>query len=186
MLNLAEGGRTLPGLLVGRAAPVPWNHYPARDARDRAAGYRYYYHSHPDSRGGRLPAEHGHLHLFAQARGQSAVTHLLAISMDGHGRPARLFTTNRWVTDERLQPGPAVLKLLQRFHMKQPARLGAVHQWLSAVLRLFVPQIRELLGERDVRLRESQPGFTEDRRREVLSQRLVSLDHQVAAIQHQL
>jgi hypothetical protein len=182
MLALAAERRTLPGLLVGDAVPAPWNHYPRNDARDPASGYRHYYHIHQ-----RRPArEHGHFHLFAQARGCAEVTHLLAVAVDGHGRPLRLFTTNRWVTDETLQPAPRVLALLSRFRMRRPARLQPVHDWLEALPALFAPQIRDLLTARDARIRSGRPGLLDDRRIQILSQCNVSLNRHVAQVQREL
>lgn len=178
MRGLASEGHTVPGLLVGAAVMRPWEHYPSDDAWDRGSGYRYYYHAHP-----RQPrAEHGHFHVFHQASSQTVPTHLIGVAVGARGLPLRLFATNRWVTDELLQPAPQVLASLSRFRMTEPLLLKPVHIWLRALLAVFAPQIRELLRERDERIGAGRPRLLEDRRIGVLSERRVSLTRQVKII----
>jgi hypothetical protein len=67
---------------------------------------------------GAVQAEHGHFHLFAQLgkddRQIPRYTHLLGIAVDARGLPLRLFTTNRWVTDETWLPAPSVLGMVRQ------------------------------------------------------------------------
>ncbi|MEQ1437780.1 hypothetical protein AAG565_00320 [Fontimonas sp. SYSU GA230001] len=180
--RLARRGTTVPGLLVGDAPVTHWTHYPAADAVDEAHRYRYYYHTHP-----RCPrGEHGHFHLFRHTGPERAATHLLGIAVNPVGLPLRLFTTNRWVTDERLQSAPVVLGHLQRFRMERPRRLLPVHRWLRALVTLFAPTIARVVHARDARIARARPGFLEDRRTEVLSDARISLEQQVRRIERLL
>ena len=165
----------LSELLGPSAAPLSGEHWPCGDAHDPESGFRWYYHSHAGQ--GRRDREHGHFHLFADCgsdeAGDSAVTHLLAIGMDARGLPLRLFTTNRWVSDDRWQPGGRVLALSKRFTLLKPRRWKLIHDWLSGLLRAFRPQLELLLTERDDRIdRLVHAGCRqplEDRRVTVLS-----------------
>lgn len=171
----------LSPLFADGLAPQQWAHYPEHDIVDAGTGYRYFYHSHP---GPRARDEHGHFHLFARSPGQpKRFTHLVAVSMSPRGLPLRLFTTNRWVTDEHWQPATVVRKLVARFAVTAPSRLAAVHRWLAALVRLFRPQIDALLARRDARwrvARATRPNFFEDRRSAVLSQCRIDLSRQFA------
>ncbi|MDD3764599.1 MAG: hypothetical protein PHP86_15015 [Nevskiales bacterium] len=187
MQRLAESGRSvLTAVTQGELSVRQWQHWPQDDAHDRATGYRYYYHCHPGQ--GRSRSEHGHFHLFADAgEADDAVTHLAGIGVDAHGLPLRLFTTNRWVTDEQWRSAPQVLQLLERFQMRRPRQFSAVHHWLQALLRMFGPQLRWLLRARDQRIRElragrPRPGLFDDRRVTILSQIDVSLAEQAAVL----
>ncbi len=171
----------LSPLFADGLAPQQWAHYPAQDVSDTDTGYRYFYHSHP---GPQAHREHGHFHLFARTPGRpTTFTHLVAVSMSPQGLPLRLFTTNRWVTDEHWQPAAVVRKLLRGFMLKAPSRLAALHRWLAALVRLFRPQIELLLTRRDARWQAAcaaRPNFFEDRRSAVLSQCRIDLSRQFA------
>ncbi len=174
MQGLALSGQTVPGLLIGAGAATHWTHYPADDAHDPASGFRYYYHVHPRTR----HPEHGHFHVFHHGRGQAQPTHLLGAAVDRLGMPVRVFATNRWVTDEQVQPATRVWQRLRRLHMTRPPRLQPVHDWIAALALAFAPQIRALLAERDERIRTGRAGLLEDRRIAVLSARRISLHRQ--------
>lgn len=180
--QLARKGSTVPGMLVGASALTQWAHFPADDAVDEARRYRYYYHAHP-----RCPrGEHGHFHLFRHTGRTRSPTHLLGVAVNAHGLPLRLFTTNRWVTDEHVLPAAAVMGHLRRFRMERPARLKPVHGWLKALVTLYSPTIDTVLRARDARIRSARPGFLDDRRIEVLSSCRISLEKQVKSIEHLL
>ncbi len=160
-----------------------WDHYPADDAFDPVSGCRWYYHAHPEQG---TTAEHGHFHLFAAApakAGKGRYTHLLALAVSPAGLPLRVFTTNRWVTNEVIAPAGQVLRKLRQFLLRTPRELELVHRWLAAVLGLFRPQINALLVARDQRLERVQttrPNILEDRRTMLLSQCRIDLAQQVA------
>ncbi len=74
--------------------------------------------------------------------------------MDYHGRPNRLFTVNRWVTEETWTEAPRLIAMLDRFTIDLPRPSRWVNRWLAALLRLFRPQIEDLLRQRDAALAE--------------------------------
>lgn len=184
MRSLHRSGRNVLTALLSNSPPQMWEHYPRRDASDPAIDFCYYYHSHA------LPGgeqEHGHFHLFARADGRSApaLTHLIGIGMSPTGLPVRAFTTNRWVTGEQWQSAAAVIGSLGRFQVTSPTRLHAVHRWLAALLKLFGPQLRELVRERDRRCERAlaaRPRLLDDRRTYLLSQRPLNLLRELASL----
>lgn len=177
-----------------RAAPCQWQHYQGRGATPldgRTQALHYYYHSHAVS--GAAQDEHGHFHLFAQLGagddGKPRYTHLVAIGVDARGLPLRLFTTNRWVTDETWLPAPRVVALAERIAAATAPAADPVERWLQAQLGVFAPQVAALLEHRDQRVQSRQrsghrPGLLEDRRMHVLSQCRVSVERQLTAFDH--
>lgn len=164
-----KGRNVVTELMRDARAMNEWDHFPADDAFDADTGYRWYYHAHPDSQRG---DEHGHFHVFARAP-KSGYTHLVGLSVSAAGLPLRLFTTNRWVTNEVYAPAGPVLRRLQQFGMDKPAGLALVHRWLGAVIGVFRPQLQALLVARDRRVdaaRITRPNLFEDRRTILLSQ----------------
>lgn len=182
------GSSVLSTLMDGHTALPVWAHLPRDDAHDRRSGYRWYYHCHPG--GGRVAGEHGHFHLFADVRGSSQVTHLVAVAVDARGQPRGLFTPNRWVTDEVWRPAVEVLRLMRGFVLAAPRKWHRVHAWLSALLRGFAPQIGSLLSARDLRLatlqRRGHAHPLEDRRIAVLSLSRIDLVRQAQALERRL
>jgi hypothetical protein len=119
------------------------------------------------------------------------VCHLVAVSMDRNGWPVGLFTTNRWVTGETWHAAEDVTAMLDGFDMKVDRPSWAVNRWLSGMLRLFRPQIEELLQQRDARIREWQAAHPEanayeDRGLEVTSQLPIDVEAQVRALEQRL
>ena len=184
----AAGGESLLHRLLGTRQPEAWRHYPDTDVRDVETGFRWYYHCHdrPGPRG-----EHGHFHLFAEpataASERPPLSHLLAIGIDPLGQPLRLFTVNRWVTDEVWIDAEQALRRLARFRIDSTADHPDISRWLSAVLRLFQPQWQRLIRERDAviarHLASGRRTLFEDRRLEVISRCPISLATQIAALQ---
>ena len=179
-------------------------HYPPGDVYDPESHAQYYYHSH--RRDPPAGAEHGHFHTFlrpggmpagvrpASVPGQAeardpddAVSHLIGVSMDTAGRPIGLFTTNRWVTDETWYSAEDVIRMVDRFAVDHPMPSWPANRWLTALVRVFRPQIAELLRARDRRiseLRDRDPdrAVLEDRTLEILSEASIDLPRQIAAI----
>lgn len=185
---LARGGLNVVGeILRGQGDFVEYEHYPKDDVNDQDSRAQYYYHAHRG--GGR---EHGHFHTFirtgllphpplyeaslateAWPEGVEAIAHLVAIAMDDWGYPIGLFTTNRWVTGETWYPASTVSDLLGRFGIDHANPSWPVNRWITAMLRLFRPQICALLQHRDVCIeiwRRAFPGedVLEDRRLEIV------------------
>lgn len=188
----AIAGHSVLHVLTGGTVPKAWQHLPDGDARDARSGYRWYYHCHDARERGLGPhQEHGHFHLFSEnaASGRDAptLTHLIAIGLDARGQPLRAFTVNRWVTDEVWRDASQVLRLLTRFRVDREGPEGEISRWLSALTRLFAPQLKQIVIERDAAMyrRASggrRPNLRDDRRLEVISECRLSLVHQIEAI----
>lgn len=187
---LAKTGATVVSeILKDQGAFVPWDHYPAGDVYDRQSLSQYYFHAHPpEDRANAWGAEQGHFHTF-QRGGDGAVTHLIAVSVNGCGDPVRLFTTNAWVTGEAWRPADQVIALLDRFAVDQALPSWPVNLWLTNLLRLFRPGIEMLLRRRDAaladwRARHGQDAATAlaDHGLEVTSILEIDVDRQAAAV----
>lgn len=170
---LAKTGDTiLTELLRGSGAPAEWRHYPPGDVYDAEHHSQYYYHSHAAAE--RRPGEHGHFHTFlrplgmpagvkpaplpdvAQTLGENdALSHLAGISVDAGGEVTRLFTTNRWVTGETWYVADDVAAMLDCFVIDHARPSWPLNRWITAVMRLYRPQIVELLRRRDAALAEA-------------------------------
>lgn len=162
---LAKTGDNIVGELIrGRETFFQWNHYPEGDAYDGETHSQYYYHAHREDR-----EEHGHFHVFLRPKGMpkginpvplpdfeppedvnAALSHLIAISMDAYGYPTSLFTTNRWVTGEAWYRAEDVCQMIGFFQMDQARPSWAVNRWITAMLRLFQPEIFDLVSRRDL------------------------------------
>ncbi len=83
-------------------------------------------------------------------RGSSdRVAHLVAIAVDGHGEPVRLFTTNRWVTGETWYRAADVVRMLDRFGPQGGGDSALLDRWLGALVGLYRGDIEWLLERRD-------------------------------------
>jgi hypothetical protein len=194
---------------------VDWRHYPIGEVYDPASHAQYFYHVHPVDRRPPREHGHFHTFLRAEGmpsgvvplvlpetavaevapppqgaplkRGaRDEVSHLVAISLDAHGEPIRLFTTNRWVTGESWYRAGDVIAMLDRFAIT-PANPAAVRdRWLVAVMQLFRPQIAALLRQRDetvmARRRRQRANVFEDQRLEVTSSLEIDLGAQLAFV----
>lgn len=199
---LNKGGLNVVGeLLKGQGTFYELNHYPQGDVYDKDANSQYYYHAHRGIRG-----EHGHFHTFLRAGGipddvlpvpyegeeswplgDDAVSHLVAMSMDKYGFPIGLFATNRWVTAEAWYTAPDVVQMCERFEVDHAYPSWPVNRWISAMFRLFSPQIGALLCQRDVvvsRWSEEHPDVDvfEDRELEITGQFTISVEKQIATV----
>jgi hypothetical protein len=178
------------------------DHYPKGDVFDPESHAQWYYHAHDKKE---RPGEHGHFHTFMRGGGMpegvapealpdfqpkkqkhDLVSHLIAVSMDRSGWPIGLFTTNRWVTGETWYPARDVAAMLDGFEMRMDQPSWAVNRWLTALLRLFRPQIEALLRQRDARVRawrrqHPDANAYEDRRLEVTSHLAIDVEAQVPA-----
>ena len=166
-------------VMTGHATISDWRHYPDEDVYDPSSHAQYFYHTHPTRRRAGREHGHFHTFLRAEGmpvgvaplllpeiavaeapppppqapplrRGiREEVSHLVAIVVDCQGRPVRLFTTNRWVTGETWYPAGDVIRMLDRFAVTEVGPSQTLNQWLGAVVRLFRPQIAEVLRLRD-------------------------------------
>lgn len=189
-------------ILKNQGTFYQWNHYPKGDAIDWETHSQYYYHAHPkDER----PGEHGHFHTFLRYQGMpsgvspSTLTfpqkdnknrigaHVIAVSCDKKGYASKLFTTNRWVTDETWYPAAEMIRMIDRFEIDHTFPSWATNRWLSAVIKLFKPQIVHLLEHRDIAVTQWQSDNPEkdafeDRTLEVTSELSVDADDQIKAV----
>jgi len=201
--------------ILAGAAFEEWRHYPEGEAYDPESHAQFFYHAHPGP--GRSAREHGHFHTFMRAEGMppgavplllpeiavanapapqgaplkrgnsEEVSHLVAIAVDGRGSPIRLFTTNRWVTGETWYRAEDVIAMVDRFAVGGERPSALLNLWIDAILRLFRPQIAELLQARDKtvmewRLRRRSPVF-EDPRLEIVSSLDIDLDRQLEFVE---
>lgn len=198
---LAKTGDNVVGeILRDQGVFYEWTHYPEGDVYDFDSHSQYYYHAHP---AGERPGEHGHFHTFMRPRGMpkgvapapvpgyvppvnsnDALGHLVAVSMDDKGAAIQLFTTNRWVTGETWYAARDVIAMLDHFSIDLARPSWPVNRWITALLRLFRPQIEALLWERDrvvAAWGRRYPGteVLEDRRLEVTSKIDISVDDQI-------
>jgi len=190
--------------VVGELLPADgtfyeFDHCPPGDIYDSETGSQYYYHAH-------RPGEHGHFHTFLRAAGMpdgltpvlqsvvpdmaerdDAISHLIAISMDNAGAPIALFTTNRWLTGENWYKAADVEAMLDRFEIDHAQASWPTNIWIGAMLRLFRPQIVDLLYQRDAAVADlvaAQPekDVFEDRDVDALSYRAISIADQIQAV----
>ncbi|MBP2290463.1 DUF6969 family protein [Azospirillum rugosum] len=203
---LTKTGDTVVGeLLRGHGTLYEWRHYPPGDVYDAEYHAQYYYHCHPETE--RPDGEHGHFHTFLRPLGMpagvapapledfeepenqnDALSHLVGIAMDVAGQPVRLFTTNRWVTGETWYAADDVIRMLDGFVVDHARPSWPANRWITALMRLFRPQIEALLRERDETIRHwagrHPDGYVyEDRKLEVASQIMISVDEQIAAVE---
>ncbi len=115
------------------------------------------------------------------------MSHLIAISMDSHGIPICLFTTNRWVTGEVWYRAEDICKMLDSFVISHAQPSWPVNRWVGAMIRLFHPQVAALVRRRDSAIEEwvkNHPGkdVFEDRDLEVASAQPISLAEQIEKV----
>jgi hypothetical protein len=180
-----------------------WDHYPKGDVYDDHSHGQYFYHAHA---GGTRDAEHGHFHTFVRVKGMpahikparrkqqanwpkgdDALSHIIGIAMDSAGKPLRLFSTNRWVTGETWYSAKDVHQLVDRFEIDHAQPSWPTNRWVTAMVRLFWPQVMTLVQARDATVaawQRANPGadVLEDRRLEITSQVDISVEAQIKAV----
>ena len=150
-MRYAETGRTLnEAALCGAREFLEWQHYPNNDLIDEKTGYEFYYHAHSAQE--MPPGEHGHFHVIK--RNEDSFHHLIGIALDQKGLVVRLFTTNQWVTGEEMADASQILKSVKEFEMTVMGRMAPISRWISALLRLFYPEIEGLVLERDKKIHQ--------------------------------
>ena len=161
-------------VLRGQGEFYELDHYPKGDVYDSETYSQFFYHSHREG-------EHGHFHTFLREKGMpkdcrpvkqseakfmkerdDKLSHLIAISMNRAGFPIGLFTTNRWITADNWYKADDVIKMLDRFEMDLASPSWPVNIWLTAMLRLFRPQIMELVRERNATVADWQKKHPEN------------------------
>lgn len=206
---LTKTGDNIVGeLLRNTGTFYEWDHYPTGDVYDHVTHGQYYYHAHAIDQ--RFEGEHGHFHTFVRPKGMpplvkpakvpgfvmpedpnDALSHLVAVSMTPAGLPFRLFTVNRWVTGEVWYSAEDVIRLLDVFNIDHAQPSWPVNRWITAMVRLFKPQIADLLRARDRKVAswlEGRPeaDVFEDRDLEVTSYLDISLEQQIQDVANAL
>jgi len=190
-------------VLRGQGEFYQLDHYPKGDVYDWETHSQYYYHSHREG-------EHGHFHTFLREKGMpkdcrpvkqseaafmkerdDKLSHLIAISMNRAGFPIGLFTTNRWITADNWYKAGDVIKMLDCFEMDLVRPSWPVNIWVTAMLRLFRPQIEELVSERDSTVADWQKKHRkkdvfEDRGCDIISTLRISVAAQIRRVNQAL
>ena len=171
-MTTAKGKTILHHTLKKNRRHISMNHYPKGDRIDRQTGAQYFYHCHREDM---ELEEHGHFHCFMRypqipkrikptplpdwkAYLKNPMTHIIAISMNRYGQPIRLFTVNRWVTDELWYDAEHAPYFCKRFKMtlNDDPYWQILDQWVEGMIHLFAPQIAWLHQQRDIAIARHQ------------------------------
>src|SRR6185312_3064520 len=123
-----------------------------------------------------------------QGADNDELSHLVAIAMDSTGAPIRLFTTNRWVTGETWYAAADVAAMLERFVIDLARPSWPLNRWLTAMFRLFRPQMAALIHARDEavmvfrRRHRGKVHVFEDRRLEIPSTVEIDVEDQIRCV----
>lgn len=201
LLKNESYGNVVREVLKDQGQFIEFDHYPKGDVHDSETHCQYFYHAHRGING-----ENGHFHTFLRAKGMpegispapydgdtewpsgdDALSHIVCISMDPKGYPIGLFSTNRWVTGETFYTATDVISMLDKFEMDMLYPSWPVNIWITSTMRLFRPQIEQLLRQRDVSIEEWQSKHPdkdvyEDRDLEITSQQTIDVDTQLHLI----
>jgi hypothetical protein len=201
---LKKTGDNIVGELLRNAGTFyQWQHYPKGDVYDRDNGSQFYYHAHPKTS---RPGEHGHFHTFLRATGMprgmepvpyageavwplgaDSLSHIVAISMDKKGIPTGLFTVNRWVTGDAWYRAEDVATMVDRFAIDHAQPSWPVNRWITGMLGLFAPLVKDLVRERDTviaawRAEHPDQDVFEDRNLEIVSSAEITVEKQIGRL----
>lgn len=193
---------------------MEWEHVPPDDVYDHNTHSQYYFHTHAkDEHGeGLHNDEHGHFHTFLRGRAfpedikpittedfnpddvkdiSEINSHLIAIATDNTGAPMRLFTTNRWVVADTWVAAKDNIKLLDLYNVDHAHPSWPVNLWVTNMIRLYRPQIEELIRQRDIAIQDwktanPDKNVFEDRALEVTSHLDIDLGAHIDAIENAL
>jgi len=213
----AKRSNLVAEILRGQGEFFETEHYPRGDVFDPETGAQFYYHTHradPREHG------HFHLflrpsHLAERfepvrvarmgvgrcrgdepigahwPRGNASLAHIVAVAMDNYGLPMRLFTVNRWVTDETWYGARDVIAMLDRFTVTHEYPSPALNRWLSALVRFYQPEIAELVRRRDAAVEararaNPKADALEDRSLEITAALDISVERRLRQLRRQL
>ena len=175
--------------------------YPADTVEDAQSASQCYFHAHSDRTG-----EYGHFHTYLMPAGlpqnmrsikpatqgdhanpHKTHCHLVGISVDDHGDAIGLFTINHWSSQEAVYNPRDLQRALVRFEITHDEPCSLVNAWVTNVLHCFLPQIRMLFDEREMRLAQMDQQApkvpaNEDETLEVPSEIGISIPHQLDEI----
>ena len=163
-------------------------HFPELDLKSKNNKSLCFFHRHDAKQ-----VEAGHFHFFQHHQPEDV--HLLALALNWHGWPHRLFSVNRWVTGETWMPATQTWQHFKKWRirterrwvdawrvcecldrsMQDPILVGL---WLESLLACLEPQIKACLRARDRNLADwidRKPGVNllEDQSLEVLSEQSI-------------
>lgn len=173
--TVEDRGSNLVGALLAGRPFVAFEHHPPGDVFEAETGAQYYFHAHAPGvarPGGVNRTELGHIHTFFRPAGRAdgaPIHHIVAIALDGFGRPACLFTTNRWVTGEDFVNARRTRAFARRYKLNDPAPAS---RCVTALFTLFADEIAALLVERDAAIKSWQLEHPE---RDALDDRLLEV-----------
>lgn len=162
-LTALEGrGQNLVTALVGDNAFVEQRHYPEDEILDPVSHAQFFLHAH------RGHGESAHIHCFLRDRAfaeryrprcsfrdqAAGITHVVAVALDGNGRPAGFFTTNLWVTEDDWYGADALIDRLDHLSWNHAHGPEDVNAALTALFVMYRPVVRDLLRRRDRRLND--------------------------------
>jgi hypothetical protein len=182
-LRYAQSGSSMiHALMNGSKSMLELEHFPRHDIVDERNNTRMYYHAHALHR--KAAHEHGHFHLFSHGHAKAGHVHLVGISLDAVGQPIRLFTTNQWVTGETWMDASAMEEVLVNFEVKTGGRLSPVARWATAMVRLYLPEIVQLIRERDLMISRKSESVKmdvlfKDKRLDVVTQKRINLSQKI-------
>ena len=193
------GDNVVSEMLRDQGTYYELEHYPDGDIVDPETHSQYFYHAH-------RPGEHGHFHTFLKPEAIPAkckpaplpdrttpeeephtFCHLVGISMDKHGLPIRVFTTNLWLTEDTWYAADDVCAMLDRFEIDIAQPSWPANRWISKMFRLFRPQMIEVLHQRDAKMealakKYPKKNLYQDQNYDILSLIEISIDDQIEAI----
>ena len=212
--KLAARNRNIVSEVLADNLASEWRHYPDGEVYDPKSHAQYFYHTHPVRGRPVREHGHFHTFLRADGMPvgtaplilpeiavanvpalppqapplkhgtREEVSHLVAIAVDSRGEPIRLFTTNRWVTGETWYRADDIIGMLDRFTIFDVEPSETLNRWISAMLRLFCPQIAALLRTRDENVmawrRRHRTYVFEDPALEITSSVDISIESQLA------
>lgn len=170
---------------------VEWDHHPKGDVKDKLSGSQYYFHAHTSPN--REFQEHGHFHLFMKNPPKDdsktlPLTHLIAISVDEFGAPRALFTVNHWVPLGVWEEASVVESFLDKFVIDHARPSWVVNRWVSAMVKLYKPEIIELVRQRDTEIDLLREKYPEQdpfmcKEKEILSYLPISIESKLLQLQ---
>lgn len=114
------------------------------------------------------------------------MTHIVAIAMNRYGEPIRLFSINRWISNEIWYDAKHTLSFIKKFKMKKndSSYWQILDRWVEGMLHLFAPQIQWINKVRDMTISHyktiyADDNIYEDPRLDLLSEIPINLNQQI-------
>lgn len=195
-----EGRNIIHYTLGNNSRHQHMDHYPKGDRIDYDTGAQYFYHCHRENF---ETEEHGHFHCFLRYKyiskkirptplpdwdknSDNPMTHIVAIAMNRYGEPIRLFSINRWISNEIWYDAKHTLSFIKKFKMKKndSSYWQILDRWIEGMIHLFAPQIQWINKVRDMTISHyktiyADDNIYEDPRLDLLSEIPINLNQQI-------